>query len=66
MGTYNGFEREEVEPGVFDDVFRDIGAAPPPCISKQEHAFTSSMLPWHNAQLVVAVWIIIMPVCEIV
>ncbi|CAL5227039.1 g9936 [Coccomyxa viridis] len=24
MGTYNGFEREEVEPGVIDDVFRDI------------------------------------------
>ena len=31
MGTYNGFEREEVEPGVIDDVFRDIGAALTPC-----------------------------------
>ena len=29
MGTYNGFEREEVEPGVIDDVFRDIGATLP-------------------------------------
>ncbi len=32
MGTYNGFEREEVGPGVFEDVFRTIGAAPPLCI----------------------------------
>jgi len=25
MGTYNGVEREEVLPGVTDDVLRDIG-----------------------------------------
>ena len=25
VGTYNGFEREEVLPGVTDDVLRDIG-----------------------------------------
>ena len=28
-GAYNGFEREEVEPGVLDDVFRTIGAVSP-------------------------------------
>lgn len=31
-GTYNGFEREEVETGVLDDVFRTIGAMPPQLI----------------------------------
>ena len=49
MGTYNGFEREELEPGVFDDVLRDIGAASALCTSCAGVCSSSLSLPCHTA-----------------
>ena len=44
MGTYNGFEREEVEPGVMDDVFRDIGATLPLYMTTDDCVWTSTVI----------------------
>lgn len=60
MGTYNGFEREEVEPGVFDNVFRDIGVQPPPLCTGTARLYVSACLKSHvtHGALSVTSWVL--------